>query len=68
MDRWMSCDFSPFSTVFHSYQNDGGGNKKLCEMQPCLRLKRCPPQGEFELGAARSGCQRLTQRAAGAPI
>ena len=23
MDGWMTCDFTPFSTVFKSYQDDG---------------------------------------------
>ena len=30
MDGWMSCDFTPFSTVFQSYQGNGEVIMKDC--------------------------------------
>ena len=27
MDGWMTCDFTSFSTVFQSYQDDGSGQR-----------------------------------------
>ena len=32
---WMACDFTSFSTVFQSYQDD---NEKLYAVEPRLRL------------------------------
>ena len=41
MDRWMTCDFTIFSTVFQSYQDDGWMIMKGCEQWNCKdpRLK-----------------------------
>ena len=36
MDGWMTCDFTSFSTVFQSYQDDGRLIMKDCAMK--LRL------------------------------
>ena len=51
----MTCDFTSFSTVFQSYQDDGqvGDNGRLCAMEPCLRLERSSPQARLKPGTAR---------------
>ena len=33
VDEWMTCDFTSFSTVFQSYQDD----ERLCAMEQRLR-------------------------------
>ena len=38
-ERWMTCDFTSFSTVFHSYQDDGGVDK----MSPRAGIELGPP-------------------------
>ena len=43
------------------------GNKRLCAMEPCLRLERFQPPARLELSCARSVSQRLTHWAIGAP-
>ena len=54
----MTCDFSSFSTVFQSYQDDGRLIMKgLCNGSPFTVEKISPPAG-IELG--RSVGQRVT--------
>ena len=62
MNRWMTSEFMSFSTVFHSYQNDGrgGDNERLYRKESGLPLKRYPPQAELEPGTAVSVGQLLT--------
>ena len=36
MDGWMTCDFTSFSTVFQSYQDDGQMIMKGC-VQGCVQ-------------------------------
>ena len=51
LDRWrMTCDFTPFSTVFQSYQDDGKLIMKGCAMELRLRLRRFAPRAGIELG------------------
>ena len=38
----MTCNFTAFSTVFQSYQDNGGIHERLCAMGPCLQLRRFP--------------------------
>ena len=41
MGGWMTCDFTSFSTVFHSNQDNGpDDNERLCAVEPRLRLRR----------------------------
>ena len=41
----MTCDFTSFSTVIQSHQDD---NKRLCEIELHLRLKIFPPSAGLE--------------------
>ena len=34
MDGWMTCDFTSFSTVFQSYQDDGRMIMTVCNWTP----------------------------------
>ena len=55
IDGWMICDFTSFSTVFQSYQDDGRMIMKgLCNGTPFTVEKG------LELATARSVGQRLT--------
>ena len=41
LDGWMASNFTSFTTVFQSYQEDGGDdNERLCAMEPRLQLKQ----------------------------
>ena len=54
-------DFTSFSTVFQSYQDDEIDNQRLHAMEPCLRLGRFRLEGEgLDFGTARSVGQHLT--------
>ena len=44
-----------------------GDNEWLYAMEPCLRLKRSPPQAGLKSETDRSAGQRLTHRATGSP-
>ena len=59
---WMNGDFTFFSRVFQSYQDDDGVILKGCvlyDIDPHLRLKRFPPHGNRS-ATARSASKRLT--------
>ena len=43
MDRWATYDFTSFSTVFQSYQDDGRVIMKDHAMEPSLHLKSFVP-------------------------
>ena len=60
-DGWMTCDFTSFSTVFQSYQDDGRMIMKYCvQWNPV-----CDWKAGLELTPARSVGQRLTHWATG---
>ena len=67
--RWITCNFTSFSTVFQSYQDDGWMimKIKLSAMESRLRSTRSLPQVGLKLTTARSVGQCLTLRATGAP-
>ena len=58
-DIWMDCDFTSFSTVFQSYQDDGRAIKKGCvQWNPVY--SEISPQAGLELRTTRSVSQSLT--------
>ena len=59
-DGCMICDFTSFSTVIHSYQDDVMVIMKGCAKEPRSRLERFPPPVGLEPGTVRSVGQRLT--------
>ena len=60
MDGWMTCDFTSFSTVFQSYQDDGRMIMKGCVQWKPVTTEKISPQAGLELTTARSVGQRLT--------
>ena len=68
MGGWITYDFTTFSTVFQSFQDDERLIiKGLCNGTPST-VEKNSPQAGLELGTARSASQRLTHRATGAPV
>ena len=55
----MICDFTPISTVFQSYQDDGRVIMKGCVQWNPFTVERTSRRAGLELGAARSVGQRL---------
>ena len=56
----MTCDFTSFSIVVHSYRDDKGLiMKAICNEIPFMFKKILPP-AELDFGTARSVGQRLT--------
>ena len=54
MDGWMNCNFTSFSTVFQSYQDDERLIMKGCvQWNPVMFEKKLPQVG-LKLGTARS--------------
>ena len=68
MAGWMTCDFRSFSTVFHSYQDNGLMNEREYAMEPGLQLKRSLPFAGLKPRMARSEGQRLSYCAKEAPF
>ena len=65
LDGWMTCDFTSFSTVFQSYQDDGRVIMKgLCNRTPFTVETFSASSGD-RTRAARSVGQRLIYRATG---
>ena len=58
----MTCDFTSFSTVFQSYQDDGQLIIKGCVQWNPFTVEKSSPRAGLELGTARSVGQRLTHR------
>ena len=56
----MICDFTSFSTVFQSYQDDGRMIMKDCVQWNPFTVEKISPRAGIELGTARSVGQRLT--------
>ena len=58
----MTCDFTSFSTVFESYQDDGRKMMKGCVQWNLIydSVKRSSPHAGLELTTARSVGQRKT--------
>ena len=54
INGWTTCDFTSFSTVFQSYQDDG-----RMIMKGCVQKGKISPQARIESGTARSVGQRL---------
>ena len=46
MDGWLLAILTPFQEYFSHIR--AGNNKRLCSMEPRLRLKRFPPQTGLE--------------------
>ena len=64
----MTCDFTSFSTVFQSYQDDERLiMKAVCNGAP-FTVEKILPRAGIELGTARSVGQRLTHLATGAEL
>ena len=63
-------DFTAFSAVFQSYQDDRRVIMKRCAMEPRSRLQRYPPQTGLEPGTARSDnkCNTVTNYSFHFPI
>ena len=59
MDGWVTCDFTSFSTVFQSYQDD---ERLIMKQAVCngttLRVENISPRARLEFGTARSAGQR----------
>ena len=53
MDGWMNCDFTSFSTLFQSYQDDGRMIMIVCNGTP-FTVEQISPRAGLELGTARS--------------
>ena len=60
----MTCNFTSFSTVFQSYQDDWWVIKKGC----VLRMEKISASGKAHSQTARSIGQSLTYWVTGAPI
>ena len=60
MDGSRTSDFTSFSTVFQSYQDDGRMTMALCAMEFRLRLKQSSTQTGLDLTIARSVGQHFT--------
>ena len=59
MDGWMICEFTSFSTVFQSYQDDGQTIMKSCVQWNLFTVEKILPRAVLELGTARSVGQSL---------
>ena len=59
-DGWLICDFTFFSTVFQSDQDDGRMKMKGCVQWNPFMVEKISPRAGLELGSARSVGQRLT--------
>ena len=57
----MTCDFTSFSTVFQSYQDDGRMIMNRWMQWNPFTVERILPQERLEPGSARSVGQHLTQ-------
>ena len=64
MYKWIICDFSSFSTVFQSYQDDDWLIMKVsvCSGTP-FTVEKISPRAGFELGTAGSAGQHFTHGA-----
>ena len=60
MDGWMICDFTSFSTVFQSYQDDGRMIMEGYVQWNLFTFNKIWPQAGLELWTARSAGQCLT--------
>ena len=60
-DGWMTCNFTYFSTVFQSYQDDGRMKMKGCVSGTLFAVEKNSPRAGLEPGTARSVGLRLTQ-------
>ena len=49
LDGWMTCDFTSFSTVFQSYQDDGRLIMKAMCNGTLFTVKKISPRGRIEL-------------------
>ena len=56
---WMICNFTSFSTVFQSYQDDGQIMKGCVQWNP-VYVEKILPRAGIKLRTARSVGQRLT--------
>lgn len=54
LDGWMTCYYMSFSTVFHSYQDNGRVKRRLSAMEPCLELKRFSASSSLKSRRTRS--------------
>ena len=63
----MTCDFTYFSTVFQSYQDDERLIVKGCCNGAPSMVEKISPRAGIELVTARSVGQRLTHCATGGP-
>ena len=68
MDGWMTCDFTSFSTVFQSYQDDGRLIMKSCVQWSSVYGCEDFASIENRTRSAISVGQRLTHRATKAPV
>ena len=48
MDGWMTCDFTSFSTVFQSYQDDGQMIMKGCVQWNPFAVEKISPRSGIE--------------------
>ena len=55
----MMCDFTSFSTVFQSYQDDGRMIMKGCVQWNTYTVEKISPRAGLELATARSVGQPL---------
>ena len=67
MDGWMTCDFTSFSTVFQSYQDDGRMIMKRCVQWSSVYIWEDFASSGDGTWSARSVGQHLTHWATGAP-
>ena len=59
-DGWMTCNFTSFSILFQSYQDDGRMIMKGCVHWNPVSVEKISPRAGIELGTARLVGQRLT--------
>ena len=50
MDGWITCDFTAFSTVFESYQDDEKLIMKGCVNETLFTVEKISPRAGIELG------------------
>ena len=53
VDGWMTCDFTSFSTVFQSYQDDGQMIMKGCVQWNPFMVEKISPSGGIDPGTFR---------------